>query len=184
MQHDHYRIVVALDQSEYAEIVLEHALDQAARHGASNLDFMYVAPADSDLEGAKRALGILVFDGLEAFAANGREWCVRIHVREGKPHVEILALASETDANLIVVGRFGRRLGSVAHRVLEDAPCPVLAVTLVDRGVEQPQCANCVAIRAETAAERWFCAEHSAPDRVSLVTTLPSSTWLGGGPLW
>ena len=39
-----YRIVVGLDLSEYAEVVLEHALDQAARHELSELHFVTVVP--------------------------------------------------------------------------------------------------------------------------------------------
>lgn len=193
MQRDHYRIVIALDLSEYAEIVLEHALDQAARHQSPDLHFLHVLEPGSErvrVDSAEGALGRLALQGLESFGQGGDNWRARLHIRAGKAHDEIVALATEIDADLIVLGRFGshRRLGtlgSTAHRVLEDAPCATLAVTLVNREVEAPQCPECVRVRAETDGESWFCTFHSAPDRVTLATTfLPTSTWVGGGTMW
>lgn len=54
------------------------------------------------------------------------------HVRSGDPFEEIVAFARERDADLIVMGHVGRRprarvlLGSVAERVVEFSPCPVM----------------------------------------------------------
>lgn len=53
-------------------------------------------------------------------------------VRAGSPADEIIRVASEEDADLIVVGGRGKSvvgailIGSVAYRVLHHAPCPVL----------------------------------------------------------
>jgi nucleotide-binding universal stress UspA family protein len=192
MQREHYRVVVALDLSEYAEIVLEHALDQAARHPSPDLHFVHVIEHDGDelADAAQEVLGKLVLQGLETFGRQGHDWHARLHIRGGKPHEEIVALAAEVDADLVVVGRFGatRRLGtlgSVAHRVIENAPCATLTVTLVDREIEVPQCPDCVKVRKDSDGERWFCAQHRAPDRVTLATTfLPSTTWLGTPTMW
>ena len=192
MQRDpHFRVVVALDLSEYAEIVLEYALDQAARHAAPDLHFVIVVDDDNEetIQTAKERLARLVFDGLDN-VGHGADWRARLHVRAGKPHEEIVSLAGELDAHLIVLGRFGarrtwRRLGSVAHRVLEDAHCAVLAVNLVDRPIETVvQCPDCVTVRAESDGERWFCAAHSAPDRETLATTSLTTLRTGGGLLW
>jgi nucleotide-binding universal stress UspA family protein len=55
-------------------------------------------------------------------------------IRRGVPHREIAELAREQGMNLIVIGQVGRRgphrvhMGSVAERVIECAPCPVLVV--------------------------------------------------------
>ena len=194
MQRDpHFRIVVALDLSEYAEIVLEHALDQAARHSAPDLHFLHVVDdsRDATVEAAKTKLAQHVLSGLETIGRQGPEWRARMHVRAGRPHEEIVALAGEIDAHLIVVGRFGargilRKLGSITHRVLEHAPCPVMVSNLVERPVEtQPQCPDCVRLRAETDGERWFCEAHSSSDRPTLATVhVPPAMGLGGGPLW
>ena len=191
MQRDpHFRIVVALDLSEYAEIVLEYALDQAARHSAPDLHFVHVVSDDDPerIAAAKGRLGALALDALDH--VKGPDWRARLHIRAGKPHEEIVALAAELDAHLIVCGRFGvhrswRQLSCVVHRILENAHCPVHAVNLGDRPLEVEQCPACVAIRAETNGERWFCDAHSAPDRESLVTTsLTSLPRTGGGLMW
>jgi nucleotide-binding universal stress UspA family protein len=53
---------------------------------------------------------------------------------EGEPASEIVSLAAEVGADLIVLGTHGRKglarlfLGSVAEQVLRLAPCPVLTV--------------------------------------------------------
>ncbi len=55
-------------------------------------------------------------------------------VQYGMPHSEIANLARERGIDLIVIGQVGRRgprrvlIGSVAERVIEYAPCPVLVV--------------------------------------------------------
>lgn len=52
----------------------------------------------------------------------------------GDPAVVLTDIARELDAQLVIVGRRGRDfvartlLGSVAHRVVENAPCDVLVV--------------------------------------------------------
>ncbi len=186
-----YRIVVALDLSEYAEIVLEHALDQAARHDAPDLHFVTVVEDDGkvDLVDVKNRLAELVLDGLGNFGERAPDWHARLHVRAGEPDDEIIALANEVDADLIAMGRFGlhrprKQLGSIAHRVLANAPCPVLAINHIDRAPEQPQCPQCVQVRADSDGERWFCDAHSAPDRVTLATTSLPSIWTGGTLMW
>jgi nucleotide-binding universal stress UspA family protein len=59
---------------------------------------------------------------------------VRVALRTGVPHEEIVALAIDERADLVVLGTHGRGglsralLGSVADRVIRIAPCPVLSV--------------------------------------------------------
>ena len=62
-------------------------------------------------------------------------WCVlRNAVRFGDTAAEVLKLAAEAGADLIVVGAHSRRpavaaiVGSCADRIVREAPCPVLAV--------------------------------------------------------
>ena len=61
----------------------------------------------------------------------------------GKAAPEILRCARDASADVIVMGLYGHTatrlalLGSTTHRVIRDAPCPVLAVTKVP--VPQPQ---------------------------------------------
>jgi len=59
---------------------------------------------------------------------------VETQVAQGSPAGEILRVADEQQASLIVISTHGRTglrrlaLGSVAERVIRDAPCPVLVV--------------------------------------------------------
>ena len=89
-------------------------------------------------EGGHSALSRMraeVKDRMQTFAGegNGR---VLTHVAEGRPYAEIVRLAAETDADLIVIGTsvhaslFGGApaLGSEIERVVRNAPCPVLCV--------------------------------------------------------
>ena len=58
----------------------------------------------------------------------------KVEIKMGDPGVEILQVAKRKGANLIVMATHGRKgvrrliLGSVAERVLREAPCPVLTV--------------------------------------------------------
>lgn len=67
-------------------------------------------------------------------AGAGIDLEVRGLVRGKEPAEDLIAVAEETDADLIVIGLRRRTpvgkliLGSNAQRVLLDAPCPVLAV--------------------------------------------------------
>jgi nucleotide-binding universal stress UspA family protein len=185
-----YRIVIALDGSEYSEIVLEHALDQAARHDAPDLHVLAVVEHDCEIAAAKVRLATEILEGLATFRAGRPAWRTTLHVCAGKASEEIVDLAAEVLADLVVIGRYGihdrhghltahhggRRRGSIADDVLERAPCPVLVVKLTDHPVEaQPQCPACVEIRALSDGARWFCAEH-ASDRVPRLTELVSGS--------
>ncbi|MBI3455946.1 MAG: universal stress protein [Candidatus Rokubacteria bacterium] len=70
---------------------------------------------------------------------------VRSRVEQGPAGQRILAVAREEAADLIVMGTHGRTgvsrvvLGSVADRVVRQAPCPVLTVRAPADGVPQPR---------------------------------------------
>ena len=190
---DRYRIVVALDLSEYSEVVIEHAIDQAARHDAVDLHFLCVQERrGQSLDELKQRLAPLVFDALSLLGPDGPDWRARLHVRTGDAGEEIAGLAAEIEADLVVVGRFGthrsaRRLGSIASRVVETSPCPVLVVGLTEHAAASTDvCAECARVRDESDGERWFCDEHLAPDRADVATTfLPMQLdFTGGGPMW
>src|SRR5439155_9736338 len=89
-------------------------------------------------EGGRSALSRMraeVNNRMRSFAGED-DGHVRTHVAEGRPYAEIVRLAAETDADLIVIGTtvhaslFGGApaLGSEIERVVRNAPCPVLCV--------------------------------------------------------
>ena len=182
-----YRIVIALDDSEYAEIVLEHALDQAARHDSPEIHVLSVVDGFWDVAATKDRLAGLVLEGLDAFRAGRPDWLTRLHVRIGRPAEEIVELAGEVDADLLVLGRYGlhhvRR--STSDKVIAHATCPTLVVAGIPGHVVEPACSECAAVREASDGERWFCTAHSAPDRMRLSALVsPSRSLTGGGLLW
>jgi nucleotide-binding universal stress UspA family protein len=186
MTKPRFRIVVAVDLSEYAEIVVEHALDQAARHDAPDLHFITVVKPGASVAQAKEGLATFVRIGLETFHELGADWRARMHVREGLADEEIVNLAAEIRAHLIVVGRFGvhdrgNRLGTIATKVVQNATCPTLVVGLVDQPADRDACNACVAVRAESDGETWFCEAHRGDRLVSSTLTTP---WAGGTLMW
>lgn len=118
------RLARALD----AELVLVHVLVEAPFYKEAP----FIGHAREVYEAARRwaedSLGQWVskakVDGLKARAA----------FRTGAAYQEIVNLATDERADLIVIGTHGRGgidrslLGSVSDRVIRTAPCPVLSV--------------------------------------------------------
>jgi nucleotide-binding universal stress UspA family protein len=178
------RIVVGIDLSEYSPIVLEHAFDQAARHIAPDLHILTVVEdPGADLDDTKTRLGALVLPALDGFDCG--DWRARIHVRAGRPHEEIVNLAAEIRAHLVVIGSFGLHHKSVASRTIDVIACPTLVVPLNDQSPDHDaQCPDCVMVRIDSDGERWFCPAH-ANGRASLFSVVvPSALFTGGSLMW
>ena len=89
-------------------------------------------------EGGRSALSRMRAEVESRMQSFAREDDGRIitHLAEGRPYAEVVRLAAETDADLIVIGTsvhaslFGGApaLGSEIERVVRNAPCPVLCV--------------------------------------------------------
>ena len=139
---DYRQILVAVDFSTESRIVVNKALDIARRNNAG-LSLIHVVeytgsvyagdiPLPEDLELDQR-LADQAKGQLEAMAAElGIAESARI-VEIGVPKREIVRIAGEQGADLIVIGSHGRHglqllLGSTANGVLHLAKCDVLAV--------------------------------------------------------
>lgn len=172
-----FRLVIALDRTELAEIVVEHALDQAVRHDSPDIHFLTVVHAPDEIDAAKEWLATIVLEGLGAFRGDRPDWRTRLHVRTGKVGEQIIELAEEVDADLLVIGRFGSHdaRGSLAPAIVDLTSCPTLVVGLSGRALDLETCADCAHEREVSEGERWFCAAH-AGDRVgvSLLVTAPA----------
>jgi len=182
-----YKIVIGVDLSEYSDLVIEHALDQAARHPSPELHFLTVKEKrKQSSEELQQRLGTIVYPALETFNQYGSEWRARLHVRVGKPDEQIASLAADVRADLIVMGSFGLHHGgntlrNMPSRVLQNAICPTLVIGMPHVQDSSPHCGYCDAVREETDGDRLFCDAHSG-DRVSL--TSPMTTWSGGQMMW
>ncbi|HKZ05572.1 MAG TPA: universal stress protein [Methylomirabilota bacterium] len=139
------RILVAVDFSPASEKAWAHARRLAAQSGGE-LVLAHVVPDAPRFVGGPltRARLAEVRAALRRWAEQRLEQCVaaaraegrrvRVAVRVGVPYEEIVALARDERADLLVIGTRGRSgaprtlLGSVAERVVRLAPCPVLSV--------------------------------------------------------
>lgn len=137
-------ILVPVDFSNHATLALEEAVDLASKYQAE-VTVVYVIPQAifhpdwaADIEDAldvqditdeaKTALANMIApyqkDGLR----------MTEHVLAGGPHVEIVRMAQRVGADLIVMGAHGAAgsrpvlMGSVAEKVMRQAPCSVLTV--------------------------------------------------------
>jgi nucleotide-binding universal stress UspA family protein len=130
------KIAVAYDFSRYAEVAMAHAIDLARRDPQASLHFVTVLDKHRthlDADEVQRDL----LNRLRAIL-DVRKPAVPIeffvHVRLGDPVREILDLAVEIGADLIVLGSHGYGavgrllIGSVSEAVLHGARCPVLIV--------------------------------------------------------
>jgi nucleotide-binding universal stress UspA family protein len=145
------RVLCAVDFSEWSDAALEIAGSFATQCRADLVVTHVVewpwheppAPTFGDLppEQAaalaeyRRYIEASATDRLKSLVSNlSPSVAVRAVVRHGKPYVEILRVASDDHADLIVIGVHGRNpidltlFGSTAHQVVRRATCPVLTL--------------------------------------------------------
>ena len=141
------KILLAADGSEEATLAARTATDIAEKTGSElhvvlvGLSVSYVGmgpveiadiPAPSQEELTEEAQRLLDAQSKQIEAAGGI--VTQAHLRVGRPDEEIVALAEELGAGLIVIGSRGlggiRRalMGSVSDSVVRHAHCPVLVV--------------------------------------------------------
>jgi nucleotide-binding universal stress UspA family protein len=136
-------ILVPLDFSRASMEALDYAV-WLAKEFRAVIHLVHVYPPDeaSSVPGA----GHLLLQSAEAIKRLNEELTgihrkrvepfrpENCHIRTGRPHQEIICLAREIDADLIVLATRGHSglkhllLGSTAERVVRSAPCPVLVV--------------------------------------------------------
>ena len=178
-----FTVLVAVDSSDFAGLVLEHALDLALARDNAEVHVLGVLEVerqpraqdrrhDGDLEEIEKRLRAQVEEALDDIASPGDgRISIRVHARLGRPHEQILEVAAECRADLILLGRHGagkphrgRRAGSVPALVLEGARCSLSVVSPIDYGEAaevEDACDQCVTARRESSGERWFCETHA-----------------------
>ncbi len=135
-------ILCAVDLGEGSRVTLEDAADLARRLGA-RLTLLHVR--EPSRAAAGRALAVVPEAAEQEAVEIGRKldrWRaeaeriagtpVRAIAGKGPPGAEIVRIAGDERADLLVVGTHARRglgrlvLGSIAEQVVRNAPCPVL----------------------------------------------------------
>jgi len=189
-------VLVGIDFSTMAPELLATAAT-FARSAGSELHVAHVLPASAD--GASRGEGVLRFANLAddaqarlaLLATEIRRSVDRIdlHVRLGRPDVEIAQLANDLGADLVVVGAHSQStldrllLGSVAESLVRHAHCPVLTYRARSTAAwEQiaPPCVDCLAVQRSTGRSRLWCDRHAQHHpRAHTYSEIPSSYGLG-----
>ena len=137
-------ILVAVDFSEHAKAVIEWGTHLAEEHGSRLiLLHAYHLPVEfQQLEGAYLPpdfwgnVKTEAHESMARYAAGLEQRGLEVEqvVREGYPAAVITDEAETQGADLIVIGTHGLSglkhllLGSIAERVVQKAPCPVLTV--------------------------------------------------------
>ena len=144
-------ILVPIDFSDSSVRALRHSVDLVQESGGA-LVLLYVVPADYGLLGIGREEYYELDKSLQREGANRLAALADTHiskggeatleVRIGRPADEIVAAATESKCDLIVMSTHGHTgldrvvIGSVADRVARLAPCPVF---LMRPGKPSPQ---------------------------------------------
>jgi nucleotide-binding universal stress UspA family protein len=137
------KILYPTDFSSYSTQAYFHALGLAEQYGAS-LTILYVFAPGS--EGADGSGGDRRYwrSQLEQIRPSNPRIPVSHVLVEGDPAGEIVRYAADAGVDVIVLGTHGRTgverllMGSVAEKVMREAPCSVLVVKL-PRGTRPPE---------------------------------------------
>jgi nucleotide-binding universal stress UspA family protein len=143
MSAEHSQVVVAFDFSHSGQAALYRGLALAARAPFHVLHFACIVDAHAGLaaiptkhvdadyvQRVHDAMRSLIEQELRAHGTTGRVHYF-VHARIGKPADEILGVARDVGADLIIVGSKGLTglerlvMGSVAERVVREARCTV-----------------------------------------------------------
>jgi hypothetical protein len=121
------RLLVACDDSPFSAAAWQEALSITQRMG-SHLLGIAVASTDGEVKTANEVLRKMEAE------AKMRGVPLETAVPQGQPDQAIIMFAQAKKVNLIILGSHGRTglrkllMGSVAERVIGQAPCPVLVV--------------------------------------------------------
>ena len=184
-QRGAYSIVVGIDYSELGDLALEKAYELAQERGTTDLHVVHVHPRteatdqepwseslDADLGAASKRLREHV-ENVVRRSSGGTELPapfrqVVTHLRSDGAPKSIAQLASDVDADLIIVGTHGRKgvkrwvLGSVAEATVRHAACAVLVVRPPDTSAPdiEPPCPACAQVRRQTNGAELWCEQH------------------------
>lgn len=128
------KLLFCTDFSEHSLRALSYAFSLAMEYNAE-LTLLNVLEEIEDAAKLRDTTAETIRELEKPIPADARNWCaIKTSVRVGKPYQEIIQLALESQADLIIMGVRGRSpldlalFGSTTQRVIQLGPCPVLAV--------------------------------------------------------
>lgn len=138
-------ILFPTDFSDNSAVAWKHALLHAEKHKAKvvvvhvvhrmpqDYQFLIVAMTPAQIYGALRERAEQQMTQLAKEARRNGVRC-DVLIRDGEPFVQVIRCAREVKADIVVMGSHARTglakmlLGSVAEKVVREAPCSVLVV--------------------------------------------------------
>ena len=135
------KILYPTDFSSYSNQAYFHAIALAESHNASLTILFVHAPSQGTPDPGFGTPADVAYwrDQLEQIRPTNPDIAVNHVFLQGDPATRIISYAAEAGSDLIVMGTHGRTglerllLGSVAEKVMRDAPCSVLVVKLPKR---------------------------------------------------
>lgn len=173
-------VLAAVDDSAFAERIANVAAAMATRIGGSELHFIHVIehlPTPDDIVQTKPTATELLERGREHLERIGRvgrahfEGRIVVHLAAGTAWREVLQMAADLSADLVLVGTHDRKgiqrvvLGSVSEQIVRKASCPVLVVRPKDYHANaspyvDPPCADCLAAQRASSGSVLWCERH------------------------
>ena len=122
-------LAIQIAATHHARLTFVYVVDQIVVEGIASATSRSTEAVRKELESKGQHY-------LDYLSRAARDTALRTDqvIRHGIPHREIAELAHELQGDLIVIGQVGSHgfqrahIGSVAERVIESAPCPVLVV--------------------------------------------------------
>jgi len=169
------KILIALDRTEYAEIVAEHGFNEAARTGADEIHTLTVVDSEASIGPALDWQSEATHDLIDAFRVSERT--IIHHAVVGHPADAIVRACPQLHPDILVMGRF--RHPQIVDYVLDHVTCPVLVVGF--QGPElAPQCPKCSEVRHLSQGQQLLCDDH----RDGLGSGMPASVLAEASHFW
>jgi nucleotide-binding universal stress UspA family protein len=170
-----FTVVVGLDFTDADGPAFDQAARLVLRVPGGELHLVHVfGTAPSAEQSRDRVSHLRLYVNEKAEITPGlRGVKVGIHLRGGKTLREIVQLATDVQADLIVVGSHKGPhvkdwiVGSTVERLVSSAAFPVLVAAPKPKDLEkhepviEPPCPQCVAARVASGGKQWWCERHA-----------------------
>ncbi len=168
-------VVVGLALGDADDAAFDRAARISARDLLSELHLIHVFDVEPSIERSRDiAARLRTYARRRAIAIGGlRGITTGVHLRSGPAVRAIVQLATEVEADVIVVGAHRGLhpcewiVGSTARRLTAASGCPVVVAnpwpadpSEPREAIIEPPCPDCVCARAATGGSEWWCERH------------------------
>jgi nucleotide-binding universal stress UspA family protein len=169
-----FAILLYTDDTDASGYAFEEAARLSKRIPSSEIHLVYVSPGSGSAERTRHLAGqFRAYVDAKAASIGGMDGqSVAVHIRNGQPVREIVQLAADIDADLIVIASpkhphlTSFLSGSVQEGLIQHSPCPIIVAgpkppePRVHFPAIEPPCPDCRKARTESHGQQWWCARH------------------------